>query len=188
MKLPLYMCLALPIWALPVAAQTLVSVTLEPAQVTAGQSVTARVTLDNTDNPNCGLRLRWGDGTQDNIKVEERAAVLSRTHTYAKAGDYAVVVEPGRVDSRLKCAGKNQTAMLKVLAVTPVPAPAAAAKPSGPACPAGWALNAKSVVKKTGAYTCSAKAGTELPKERTSCPGDLSYFENAKKGQLGCRP
>ena len=59
---------------------------------------------------------------------------------------------------------------------------------AGPACPEGWKLNAKSVVRKTGAYTCTAKAGTAVPDKKPACPGELTYFENGKKGLLGCRP
>ncbi|MFM9880223.1 MAG: hypothetical protein ACKVOO_07425 [Burkholderiaceae bacterium] len=197
MKTPLFTCVALTLMALPVlpvAAQTLTGVTLEPAQVQLGQSVTARIALENTDNPNCGLRVRWGDGVRDDVKVVNPAALpLVMTHTYAKPGDYAVVIEPGKVTSHFKCGGRNQTATVRVLApvvVTPPPkAPALAtvAQATGPVCPAGWTLSKKSVVKKTGAYTCTAKPGTALPAERQNCPGDLSYFENAKKGQLGCK-
>ena len=55
-----------------------------------------------------------------------------------------------------------------------------------PQCPAGWTLNSKSVSKKTGAFTCQAAPGTKPVK--VSCPGDLSYFENERKGLMGCRP
>jgi hypothetical protein len=48
-------------------------------------------------------------------------------------------------------------------------------------------LAAKSVNKKTGAFNCSAKPGTALPDKKLTCPGDTGYFENAKKGSLGCR-
>ena len=49
-------------------------------------------------------------------------------------------------------------------------------------------LDKKSVNKKTGAYTCTAKAGTAAPASHAACPGSLSYFENSKKGHLGCKP
>ena len=32
-----------------------------------------------------------------------------------------------------------------------------------------------------------AKAGTATPDKKPACPGDLTYFENSKKGQMGCR-
>ena len=117
------------------------------------------------------------------------------THTYAKAGDYTVVADPGKVGGSLGCVGKKMNAMVKVVAPPPPPvaaAPAAGASAPrtaiGPTCPADWKLNAKSVVKKTGAYACTAKAGTALPDKKPACPGDLTYYENSKKGLLGCKP
>ncbi|MEO6624415.1 MAG: hypothetical protein ABIN37_06245, partial [Burkholderiaceae bacterium] len=92
----------------------------------------------------------------------------------------------------LGCVGKNVSAMVKVAAPPPPPQPAVAAGApmavAGPSCPDGWKLNARSVNRKTGAYSCSAKAGTALPDKRPSCPGNLSYVENSKKGMLGCKP
>ena len=110
------------------------------------------------------------------------AANLAVQHSYAKAGTYTVKVEPKTKLPALKCLGKNQEAVVKVVA--PTPAGAAAA----PSCPEGWKLDKKSVNKKTGAYTCTAKAGTAAPASHAACPGSLSYFENSKKGQLGCKP
>jgi hypothetical protein len=44
------------------------------------------------------------------------------------------------------------------------------------------------VNKKTGAFTCTARAGSALPASKSECPAPLGYFENKSKGQLGCRP
>ena len=69
--------------------------------------------------------------------------------------------------------------------------PVAPAKPvalkSADVCAKGWKLSGK-LNAKTGAFTCAAKAGTALPAEKPVCKGDLSYFENVKKGQYGCKP
>ncbi len=73
-----------------------------------------------------------------------------------------------------------------VPAAAPQPAASASMARSGP-CPAGWTLN-KPGVGKNGAFTCAAKAGTAAPAQRPECRGDLTYFENTKRGQLGCRP
>jgi len=88
-----------------------------------------------------------------------------------------------------KCLGEDQHATLEVVAKPEAPKPVAAAKPAAPAsvCPTGWALTKAGVAKKTGAFTCTAKAGTAIPEPKVTCPGDLTYFDNAKKGQLGCR-
>ncbi len=178
-------------------AQTLSGVKLEPAQPMAGQPVTATIALDVADMANCGMRFYWGDGATVDIKVTDKNAIPYKlTHTYAKGGDYRTMAEGKKVTSHLACSGKNVVTMLKVAAPPPPPvaaAPAAAAsaakttKASGPSCPEGWKLNAKSVSKKTGAYGCTAKAGTATPEKKPACPGDLTYYENSKKGQLGCR-
>lgn len=175
-----------------VSAQTLKDIKLDVAQTQVGQAVTATIGLDSPSAPNCGLRVRWGDGAVTERKINSAAEVpFKTTHTYAKPGDYTVTADPGRVGGSLGCAGKNASAMVKVVAPPPPPKPAGAAPmpmaAAGPSCPDGWKLDAKSVNKKTGAYTCSAKAGTALPEKRPACPGDLSYTENSKKGMLGCK-
>ena len=177
-----------------VSAQTLKEIKLDMAQAQVGQAVTATVGLDSPGAPNCGLRVRWGDGAVTERRINSAAEVpFKTTHSYAKAGDYTVVADPGRVGGSLGCVGKKASAMVKVVAPPPPPPPkpaVAASAPmaaAGPSCPDGWKLDAKSVNKKTGAYSCSAKAGTALPDKRPACPGELSYVENSKKGTLGCR-
>lgn len=174
------------------SAQTLKGIKLDTAQAQVGQAVNATVELDAGNNPNCGLRVRWGDGAVTERRINSAAEVPFKTsHTYAKAGDYTVVADPGKVGGSLGCVGKKASAVVKVVAPPP-PAPAAAASgakaaAAGPSCPDGWKLDAKSVNKKTGAYTCTAKGGTALPEKKAACPGDLTYFENVKRGQFGCR-
>lgn len=184
--------LALALAAGGVSAQTLKDIKLDVAQAQVGQAVTATVGLESANAPNCGLRVRWGDGTATERKINSAAEMPFKTsHTYAKAGDYTVTADPGRVGGSLACIGKNASAMVKVVAPPPPPKPAAAASAAlvaaGPSCPDGWKLDAKSVNKKTGAYTCTAKAGTAVPEKRPVCPGDLTYSENSKKGMLGCK-
>ena len=106
---------------------------------------------------------------------------------FVKGGDFEIRAE-GRTQGLLpKCGGQTQMTVLKVAA--PVAAPAPAAKSAaGPQCPDGWRLDRKSVSKKTGAFTCTAKAGTQPPAGKLECPGELGYFENAKKGRMGCSP
>jgi len=174
---------------LPAAAQILSGVKVEPAQIKAGETVKITASIDVTGGINCGLRLHYGDGTTQDFKINQTKDVpLVVTRAYAQGGDFTVMAEPKTQGLTAKCGGRNQSAMLKVSA-PPAAAAKAGAKPAaGPQCPQGWTLAAKSVSKKTGAFTCTAKPGTKLPDARVSCPGDLGYFENAKKGQLGCRP
>ena len=188
--------LALALVAGGVSAQTLKDIKLDVAQAQVGQVVTATLGLDSPNAPNCGLRVRWGDGAVTERRINSAADLLVKpTHTYAKAGDYTVVADPGRVGGSLGCIGKKASAMVKVVAPPPPPPPpkpaaaaSAAMVATGPSCPDGWKLNAKSVNKKTGAYTCTAKAGTATPDKKTVCPGDLTAFENSKKGMMGCKP
>jgi PKD domain len=174
--------------ALPAGAQTFSGVTVDPATVTVGQQVKITGTFDSAGNPNCNLRVDYGDGQNKNFKInQEKDVPLVTTHVYTKPGNYKVSILPRTALPMLKCKGGDQTAMLKVEASAPTAA-APAAKAAGPSCPEGWKLNAKSVSKKSGAYTCTTKAGTALPTAKLECPGELGYFENKAKGQVGCRP
>ena len=97
------------------SAQTLTDVKLDPAQGLAGQNVTAAISLDVENNANCGLKVHWGDGATQEIKVTDKASIpYKASHTYAKGGDYQVMIEPKRVGSHLKCSGKNITVAYKV--------------------------------------------------------------------------
>jgi hypothetical protein len=187
--------------ALPGAAwaQFIADVKVEPAQLKVGETATITVGLDlgNQKLPNCGLRLHYGDGTTQDFKLNQaKDSPLVTTRAWNKAGEFRVMAE-GKSQGPLLagCGGKNQEAFVKVQAPAPAAAPAkpaAAPKPAAasapmPACPEGWRLDAKSVNRKTGAYTCTAKAGTKPPAAKLECPGDTGYFENQKRGQLGCR-
>lgn len=169
------------------AAQTLSGIKLEPASAKVGEPVKITGSFDNADNPNCHVRLHFGDGQTQDFKINQLKDVpLVATRSYDKAGQYKVMVEPKTALPMLKCNGKNQTAMLTVAAPAAMESPAKAAAVA-PRCPDGWKLNAKSVNKKSGAFTCSAKAGTALPAAKLECAASLGYFENKSKGQLGCR-
>ena len=169
------------------AAQTLTGIKLEPATVRVGEPVKITGTFDNADNPNCNVRVNYGQGPTQNFKINQLKDVpLITSHSYAKPGTYKVALEPRTAMPMIKCVGKDQTATVTVLAAAPVAAAAPAGR--GTQCPDGWKLNAKSVNKKNGAYTCTAKAGTALPAAKLDCTAPLGYFENKAKGQLGCRP
>ena len=171
---------------LPVAAQsqTLTGVTVSPAQITAGGTVTVTVNFDVESAINCGLRIHFGDGNTVDYKINQKKDVpLVVPRTYGKAGDYQIMAEPKTVMPIMKCLGSNKATTLKVSAAGV--APAQKSGKAGPQCPDGWALDRKSV-KKSGAFNCKAPSGT--PAVKLACPGDLGYFENVKKGLIGCRP
>ena len=184
--------------ALPAAgfAQTLTSVTVEPAAIQAGESVKVTVNFDSEGPINCGLRLHFGDGAPIDYKInQQKDLALAVPRTYAKAGEYRIMAEPKTVGTILKCSGRNQAAFLKVAAAAPPVAAPSTQAPAAPGsaaasayeCPDGWTLDRKSVRKKTGAFTCQAAPGTRIT-ARLSCPGDMTYFENRRKGLMGCRP
>jgi PKD domain len=169
-------------------AQTLTGATMAPAEIKAGEKTTLTASFELKDNAtNCRVQVNFGDGTPAEVfKINQAKDVpLVAAHTYANAGTYTVKVEPRTKLPMLKCTGGDHSATVKVLPVVVAAAPAAAA---GPACPEGWTLDKKSVVKKTGAFNCTAKAGTAAPAAKLACPGTLAYVENTKKGQIGCRP
>jgi len=175
--------------SLPAAAQTLSAIKLEPPAAKAGEPVKITVDFTAAENPNCNVRLHFGDGATQDFKINQLKDVpLVASHTYAKAGDYKVMAEGKTALPMLKCVGKNQVAMLKVAAAATAPAAKPAMASAASKCPEGWKLDAKSVNKKTGAFTCSAKAGTAPPAAKLECTAPLGYFENKSKGQLGCRP
>jgi PKD domain len=171
-----------------VHAQKLTGLAVAPAKAEVGQAVKVTTSFEvANDHINCKVRVHFGDGATNDFQVNQAKDVpLVLEHTYAKPGSYKLRVE-GKGGS--KCLGEDQHATLDVVAKAEAAKPAAAAKPGSTAsvCPAGWALTKAGVAKKTGAFTCTAKAGTAIPEPKVTCPGDLTYFDNAKKGQLGCR-
>lgn len=119
------------------SAQMLSGASLDRSTIKAGDKVTLTAQLDVMSGTNCGLRVHWGDGAQQDFKINQAKDVpLVATHTYAKAGSYKVKVEPKTQGmTTMKCGGKNQEAALTVTAA----APAAKPKAKAPAKPASAA-------------------------------------------------
>jgi hypothetical protein len=87
-----------------------------------------------------------------------------------------------------RCGGRNQETIVTVMAASvPAAAQARSTKVAVNPCPSGWKLAQPGVNQKTSAFSCAAAPNARLPEAKVICPGDLTYFENAKKGQLGCR-
>jgi hypothetical protein len=198
MKLIPVLCLSLAtVFSGAAFSQKLAGVKVDTPQAMSGKAAQISVAFDIENSANCGVRVNWGDGSGDDFKIEDASkSSYTFSHTYAKAGDFKIDVVPQRVTSRLPCLGKTQSTVVKVSAPTPAPTaaatmPAAAAPAATVAaanvCPAGWTLNAKSVNKKTKAYSCTAKPGTAAPEKKLACEGATGYFENVKKGVIGCQ-
>ena len=132
----LFIAAAVVIASGPLAAQTLQSVKVDPATAEPGKPVTITAAFDISNGLNCNVRFNFGDGASQDQKVnQEKDANLAVQHSYAKAGTYTVKVEPKTKLPALKCLGKNQEAVVKVVA----PTPAGAAAVRGRHCQCGRA-------------------------------------------------
>jgi hypothetical protein len=181
MKHALFAGLLFAALAWPAAAQTIANVTVEPAAVKIGEPVKITVNFDKADAIGCNVRVYFGDGgKQDNKINQDKDVPKVVTHTYTKAGSFTVKAEGKTALPLPKCSGVTRSAVVKVAALAPIAGAA-------PSCPDGWKIDAKSVNKKSGAFTCTAKAGSDLPAAKPECPAPLGYFENKSKGQLGCK-
>jgi hypothetical protein len=171
--------------------------TVNPATVKAGEAVTVTANVDVVSGNYCGFAVFYGDGKSvDGYSDVSHPTPFVSNHVYDKPGTYTLSMGGRSVESHPNCGGGDTFATVTVTeGVRPVaiaaPVAVAVAKPNtagmSTLCVAPWKLLGKFNVK-TGAYTCVAKAKTALPYSKPMCPGDLTYFENAKKGQFGCRP
>ncbi len=178
-------------------AQFIGGLSVNPQSAKAGEPVTVTATIDVTSNNFCGFIVFFGDGTSaEGVSDAKTPPPYNFSHTYAKAGQYSLSMGGRHVQSHPNCTGTDKMATVtiteapKPVAAAPV-APAPAAKPvvvtAANVCPENWKVVPKSFNAKSGAFSCSAKPGTALPAAKAVCAGDLTYFENAKKGQFGCR-
>lgn len=177
-------------------AQFIGGLSVSPQAAKAGEPVTVTATIDVTSNNFCGFIVFFGDGTSvEGVSDVKTVPPYSFAHTYAKAGQYSLSMGGRHVQSHPNCTGADKTATVTITeAPKPVAAanaPAAAAKPvavtAANVCPQNWKVVPKSFNAKSGAFSCSAKPGTALPAVKAVCVGELTYFENVKKGQFGCR-
>ena len=177
-------------------AQLIGSVTANPATVKVGEPVTVTANVDVLNGNYCGFAVFYGDGkTIESYSDSKKPTPFVTTHVYDKPGSYSISMGGRNVESHPNCGGGDKFATVTVTdagkgaAAASGTAKPAATKPSAATvCAAPWKLVAKSFNAKSGAYSCSAKPGTALPDPKPTCPGDLSYVENAKKGQFACKP
>lgn len=157
---------------------------VEPATIVAGGQ--AKVTVEGEDEGICGLRVEYGNGEVDVVRMSKDKDNFPRVfvHTYNASGTYTVVAKGGRDGLVLGCLGNASV----TLTVTPAPAPApAAARNAVPVCPDGFVLNRSSVNRRTGAFSCLAKKGVQLPPAGIPCPPKTAYYTNTRGTLLGCK-
>ena len=166
-------------------AQVLGTITASSTNVKVGEPVTITANIDVINANYCGFVVGFGDGTfQDAVSDAKTPVPLVITRKFDKPGSYHVTLGGKNVQNHPNCGGPERAVDITVTGAAAKPG----AKPAAAAvCADGWKLAGKPNAK-TGAFTCAAKPGTALPASKPSCSGDLSYFENTKKGQYGCKP
>ena len=148
------------------------SITLQSGKAVVNFSVGGRA----AGNESCGYFVEYGDGNAgDSRVISKTSGQFSRPHqrTFVNPGTYTIEASGRRHKTTLACNGQASTQVTVVAAAT-----AAAWTP--PACPEGWALNERSVNRRTGAFYCTAKPEVEL-----QCGNGLRYYE--RDGIIGCR-
>ncbi|MDZ7939345.1 MAG: PKD domain-containing protein [Rhodoferax sp.] len=169
-----------------VQAQVLGTLGASTTTIKVGEPVTLTANIDVLSGNYCGFVLGFGDGTfKDAVSDASTPVPLVVTRTYDKPGTYHVTLGGKNVQSHPNCGGPERAVDIVVTGVVSAPVPVTLTAKN--ACATGWKLSGK-LNTKTGAFTCAAKPGKAFPDAKPSCKGDLSYFENVKKGQYGCKP
>ncbi len=98
-------------------AQILTSLTAEPATVRVGQPVDITADFDVKAGVNCGIRLRYSDGSAEQyFKLNQNGDVpLQVQRTFDKPGKVTIFAEPRTKLPVFKCGGKDLTAVVEVL-------------------------------------------------------------------------
>lgn len=165
------------------AADAIEGITLDPNPAKAGQPVRITVTGDTAASVYCGLKIGFGDGTDERVVVGEKEPFPKTvTHSYAAAGKYIVRADGTKVDGRFGCTGKVKVDLV-VEAPPKAAVPAAKGAAAAPACPEGYKLMGKA--GKAGNFTCTAGKGAKKPEKVMDCADGLEYFQT--KTTLGCR-
>ena len=95
------------------------SVVVDPpvARITSPAGVRVKFTIcgGESASTNCGLRIHYGTGESEDVKVTSKDGLFPKvlTKTYIKPGSYAIKVKGERVTTHLRCPGEA-TAVLKV--------------------------------------------------------------------------
>jgi hypothetical protein len=167
-------------------AGSIAGVRVDPPTIVVGQPV--QVTIDGQDEGHCGLRLEYGNGDVDVTGMREGKDRFPRifTHAYAGPGTFTLIAKGGRDGNTMGCSGEARTTLTVVMPAAAPMEPRRMGRYSE-ACPDGFALNRNSVDRRTGAFTCAALQGVELPNAGIPCPQGTAYYTNIQGTMLGCK-
>lgn len=169
-------------------AQVLGAITASPMTAKVGEPVKITANIDVLNANYCGFVVGFGDGSsKEGVSDVNNSTPLVLTRTYDKPGTYHVTLGGKNVQNHPNCGGQERAVDVVITGAAAAAAAPAAATKTASVCAPGWKLAGKANTK-TGAFTCTAKVGTALPEAKPVCGGTSGYFENAKKGQYGCKP
>lgn len=169
-------------------AQVLGTISASSTAIKVGEPVTISANIDVINSNYCGFVLGFGDGTfKDAVSDVKTPVPLVVTRAYDKPGSYHVTLGGKNVESHPNCGGQERAVDIVVTGAVKALEPVPMALTPSNVCAPGWRLSGR-LNTKTGTFTCVAKPGKAFPATQPSCRGELSYFENAKKGKYGCMP
>ncbi|MBI2312867.1 MAG: hypothetical protein HYU77_10235 [Betaproteobacteria bacterium] len=174
------------------AAEGITGITTDPVSAKAGQPVKIVVAGDPEQN-NCGMRVEYGDGDGQDVKIKFDEGVFPRTltRTYGKPGTYNITAKGKRVTTHFPCPGQAKISLVVegaaggAMMKSPMAGGAMTKSPMAggaggmAACPAGWMMKGK--MGKDGSFSCMP----QMPAAKIDCGPGLGYFESA--GTIGCR-
>jgi len=120
LALPVVSALLSLCWSFGVQAQTLKGIQASSSDPKVGQSVGLVIDYEPREQAAnyCGLLVKFGDGEEQQIRIESAQAPLRLTHTYKRPGTYAISVEGTTIFRGLRtavgCLGTTQSTAINV--------------------------------------------------------------------------
>lgn len=158
------------------ASGRIAAVTVSPSPAVAGQPVQVTVTAEGEAPNRCGLRVEFGDGNKQHIKINDTHDhfPVTVTNTFANPGTYTIKAEGKKVTTHFGCMGEATVNLVVEAAVK---------KEVTALCPAGYTLTSKP--DRLGAYRCKAGKGAKAPDTPINCPSPLVAYQS--KTTVGCQ-
>lgn len=136
------------------------------------------VSGQGAEEGDCGIWVSYGDQDSPDTRIIGRnEGVFPRefSHTFNRAGQFAVTARGERVKQTFGCGGAASTS------ITVVEAARGRGRVAAGSCPDGWQLQEGSFNRDTGAFACAPA----YPMQRMECGPGLRYFED--DNLIGCR-